>query len=617
MTSQFTIEPRFPMARDESHVSWIVRSAAFHTGGDAVPFLGDLGVSVADVRSGAPEAIGRLCSVLGEDPEQVSRNTIRVEGNTRRLRNEVFSSKFLRQSVAYCPACLLDDEAAGEAHVTRRGRLIWLLKPVRTCPVHDLPLITVEGSSTWRAALTGLCRSAPEHADDLRAQVRSLAPRSCSPLQVYLEERLDARSASPWLDGQTVEQACRATEMLGLVLQIGVRPRFRTLTEDDWDLAGRVGFAHASRGKAGIAEALDLLVDRSLESTRARRPSQVYGVLFDWLQQTVKYKPGPIRELVRQHALERLEVEPCGNFLGAPVTERRRYSVASLARDAGLHPSTLRNALVTLGAVPAGSEQDNGRLTINARTATDLAGALQRVVPIARLPELLNTSRAQAQQLVHEGLLPMLQPDPEQRQGRQGCAVDRWEVDRFLGRLERDAVPVADFPAGMTGIPPAAERARCPTTEIVRLILAGRLKRIARLERAKGYAAILVDVMEVRSCLPKDETGMLLTTALQRLMIDAEAGRVIADGTVDPPLLRTVETPDPTAPSSDLRVTNEDLAAFARRYVSEKRLGALHRMGPREVRRRLDRAKIAPILSGARNRFRIFRRMDIPPDCFA
>ncbi|ULB11859.1 TniQ family protein [Cereibacter azotoformans] len=605
------------MAPDESHFSWIVRSAAFHTGGDAVPFLGDLGVSVADIRSGAPEAVDRLCTVLGEDPEQVFRNTIRVDENRRLLRNEVFSSKFLRQTVAYCPACLLEDEAAGEARVVRRGRLIWLLKPVRTCPVHDLPLITVEGSSTWHTALTGMSRSAPEHTDELRAQLRSLAPRSRSPLQVHVEERLEGRLGSPWLDGQTIEQACRATEMLGLVLHFGIRPRFRILTEDDWDLAGRVGFAHTSRGEAGITEALDQLVERSLESTRARRPSQVYGVLFDWLQQTVKYNPGPIRELVRQHAMERLEVEPCGNFLGAPVTERRRYSIASLARDAGLHPLTLRNAMVTLGAVPAGSELDNGRLTINARAATDLAGALQRVVPIARLPELLNTSRAQAQQLVHEGLLPMLQPDPEQRQGRQGCAVDRREVDRFLAELEREAVPVADYPAGMTGIPQAAERAHCPTTEIVRLILAGRLKRIARLEWARGYGGILVDVMEVRSCLPKDVAGMLLTVALQRLMIDAEAGRVIADGTVDPPLLRTVETPDPTAPSSDLRVTNEDLAAFARRYVSEKRLGALHRMGPREVRRRLDRAKVAPILSGARNRFRIFRRMDIPPDCFA
>ncbi|MGP3725819.1 TniQ family protein [Cereibacter sphaeroides] len=617
MTSQITIEPRFPMAPDESHFSWIVRSAAFHTGGDAVSFLGDLGVSVADVRSGAAAAMNRLCTLLGEEPEHVFQNTIRVEGNLRRLRDEVFSSKFLRQPVAYCPACLLEDEGAGEARVVRRGRLIWLLKPVRTCPVHDLPLVTVGESSTWRSALTGLSRSAPERAEDLRAELRVLVPRQCSPLQVYLEERLQGRSAVPWLDGQTIEQACRASEMLGLVLQFGSRPRFRTLTDDDRDLAGRVGFAHTSRGEAGIAEALDPLVERSLASTRARRPSQVYGVLFDWLQQTVKYAPGPIRETVRQHALARLEVEPCGNFLGAPVTERQLYSVASLARDAGLHPSTLRNALVTLGAVPAGSDVDNGRLTIDARAATDLAGALQRVVPIARLPELLNTSRAQAQQLVHDGLLPMLQPDPEQRQGRQGCAVDCWEVDRFLERLERDAVPVADFPAGMTGIPQAAERARCPTTEIVRLILAGRLKRVARLERAKGYAAILVDVMEVRSCLPKDETGMLLTTALQRLMIDAEAGRVIADGTVDPPLLRTVETPDPTAPSSNLRVTNEDLAAFARRYVSEKRLGALHRMGPREVRRRLDRAKVAPILSGARNRFCIFRRMDIPPDCFA
>lgn len=267
-----------------------------------------------------------------------------------------------------------------------------------------------------------------------------------------------------------------------------------------------------------------------------------------------------------------------------------------------------------MGAVPAASELDNGRQTVDARAGVDLAGTLQRVVPVARLPELLNTSRAQAQQLVQEGLLATLQPDPDQRQGRQGCAVDYWEVDRFLAELARNTVPVADVPAG---IPQAAERARCPTTEIVRLILAGRLKRVARLDWAKGYASILVDVLEVRSILPRDETGMLLSIALQRLMIDAEGGEAITDGKAGPPLLRTIGDPPSAGSASVPRVSNEDLAAFARRYVSERRLGALHRMGLRKVRSRLDRAGVVPILAGERNNFRIFRRMDIPPDCFA
>ena len=47
-------------------------------------------------------------------------------------------------------------------------------------------------------------------------------------------------AGSDWLDGQQIDQAARATEMLGACLLHGVS--FTALTEDQKDAAGAEGF---------------------------------------------------------------------------------------------------------------------------------------------------------------------------------------------------------------------------------------------------------------------------------------------------------------------------------------------------------------------------------------
>ena len=124
----------------------------------------------------------------------------------------------------------------------------------------------------------------PERAGELWRLIDAVEPRNCSPLQTYVVDRLERVPGPAWLDGQTVEQAMRATEMLGVILAFGPKPNLQKFTPDDWDRAGRAGFAFTSRGEAGIRRAL-AGIQRNFEVARGvSGPQQHFGRLYQWLE---------------------------------------------------------------------------------------------------------------------------------------------------------------------------------------------------------------------------------------------------------------------------------------------------------------------------------------------
>ena len=66
---------------------------------------------------------------------------------------------------------------------------------------------------------------------DLEALVAAAPRREVSPLQTYVETRLDGGAGPAWLDGQDVEQASKTCEMLGAALLFGVDASVRAAVE--------------------------------------------------------------------------------------------------------------------------------------------------------------------------------------------------------------------------------------------------------------------------------------------------------------------------------------------------------------------------------------------------
>ncbi len=231
--------PLLPFRADETHWSWAARMAAFHIRGPIGTFLRDLGLDPFVLSIGDPDEVARLCATAGQDPGPVLRNTLmRNTCRSWRLGEEILIDSLRpQQDLHFCPACLAEDDAAAKAAgqdiaIHRRERLIWRLKPIRSCPTHRLPLIHRDRPDhmVGKGVFAG---SVPETA----AMLRDLAgcAKSCpaSPLQTYIADRLVGIHGPAWLDSLPLEQSIRVTDLLGTAMEFGPYAAFDDLSVQD------------------------------------------------------------------------------------------------------------------------------------------------------------------------------------------------------------------------------------------------------------------------------------------------------------------------------------------------------------------------------------------------
>lgn len=84
---------------------------------------------------------------------------------------------------------------------------------------------------------------------------------------------------------------------------------------------------------------------------------------------------------------------------------------------------------------------------------------------------------------------------------------DTADLDAFTDRLLNGATPYKTKPDGLETIATARKWLTCGQPEIVRLILDGRLESVGRLEGVEGFAAVLVDPLEVAPLVRGEELG--------------------------------------------------------------------------------------------------------------
>lgn len=609
------LRPFLPCDPAETPVSWATRLAALHTGESVLPFMHDIGIHIEAMRVNRDSAIEKLCAITGEDPDRVWPGTIKLlSWRNYALRGIPFTTEFLHgKNTMFCPACLAEDDAKGNCPAAqRRGQTIWLLRPVRTCPKHHLPLVERE-AKVWSDRLRELSLLVPERGVDLKQIAAKLVPRAPSPLQDYVLARLDGKAGPDWLDGQQIEQAFRTTEMLGVGLEFGTKPNLKLLTGDDWDRAGRAGFEFARHNEDGIREALTYMHNRFVESGLGKSavagPQMVFGRLYQWLEfNSNKKDPGPIRNVLREHVLNTMEVAPEKILLGELVGVRRRHNVKTLSDATGTHYKTLGNFLTAMGMIPA-----DGRAalmaTFDAVEGERMARVMKNAIPQLHLPKALNTTRGQAIQLVEVRLLPTLTGEIDGPSDR-GAAVAIEVIEQFLADLRRNAVWVDAAPAGMLDIPEAAKVSRVTATVIVRLLQERKLTHVFQMTGVPGYGGVLIDPEEVRGIAAADTPVAYLSVhqIRQKLSFSTGVVKALMESREGGALLPTV----PGNKRSEFLVPVKGVDAFSRTYVSLTGLGKEIGMHHMALLRNLNAAGVKPIDDPDRLRARIYRRSDIP-----
>lgn len=309
---------------------------------------------------------------------------------------------------------------------------------MKLCPDHGIPLIKRRG--TLHANLAHELRVfVPETTDQLVELAAETPPEVPTALAPYLVNRIAGPAGPVWLDGQTIEQAVKATEMLGASLVFGPKFSFKSATEADWDEAREAGWRYTSRGEAGVREAFAFLQERAAnKGIGGIDYGSVFTHLYAWLAQ--KKAPdyhGPIKQLLRNYIQDEMEVSIGLKLFGVPLERREKISVRWLAADSGVGEALLAPYLAKKGLLSEDQLTYSSRLQlVDRHPAEDLANHLANAVSLTDLiPALGATPVLVASLLETEMIVPMVMA--AHHTGPSKGLVAREAVDQLLDQLMR------------------------------------------------------------------------------------------------------------------------------------------------------------------------------------
>lgn len=434
-----------------------------------------------------------------------------------------------------------------------------------------------------------------------------------SPLQTYVEGRFAGGAQSDWLDGQNIDQAARACEMLGVCRVFGAHTFLDKLSHRQWHEAGAAGFEAARAGPDGIRLALDEIATQSWKVKDTGGPQAAFGRLYQWLQSAKSQRdPGPIRDVVRDHILETIATEPGTSLFGTVVERRRRHSLPSLARETGHHYKTLRHALVGPGILAADAETNKGA-SFDAEAGERLAHRISNSLPTPQIPAYLNCNRMQAEMLVRNGIIPQIAAGTG-KPGRALTQVATEDLDDFLVRIRGAGRPVGQASPGMMNAIDASEATRETVTDIVRLVLEGRLSRIELLSAEHRFRSVLVDPDEVKAQSERKaaEIGYSAQEAGKLLGISS-SGVGWLRKTVDHddrPFLAAEENVNARGTVRH-RFSEAEVARFERAHTSLTSLAKDGGLSSKAMMRSLKQSGAEPIMRRELLNALIFRRADL------
>ena len=601
--------PYFPFDAIETPQSYAARLAWQHTGGALLPFLQDIRIKAAELMSSEAKAIEALAEVAGEPATTIARNAaVRVAKRAYDLRGSQVSAEFMaRPSTVFCPACLAeDDNVLGDPRL-RRGRWIWTLTVVRTCPEHGLPLIARDKTS-WSDELHVMSDRVPETGQELRDLVNAQQAREVSPLQSYILARLSDQRGPEWLDTQTIEQAWRTTEMLGMVAVFGPHKNLQTATRDEWDAAGSAGFEYTSRGKRGVLECLQEIFEARSHSTTNAGPQKVFGRLFQWLAFAKGTKDaGDIKRIMREFIFDHFALAAGHKVFGVALPERRLHTAASLATEAGFDVRTLRSVLVAKHLVCADDEK--AQVAFNADAGRKVASSITRLVAGKGLPKALNCTRPQAEQLVDEGLLTPIVDEFLEGHGRVRKAFDAAKIARFLEDLRSATRSVPVIPHDLVPVSKAAERAKISSGEIVHLILGRHLKTVVRKSGGNGIASIFVDSDEVKSAARNLLIGLSFSSVAGRLKMPRPS--ILKLTSEHPDVLPSQIVEPQVGTHKFARFLDQDIDAFREKFTTAIRVANGHGVELKVTLGRFKRTGVKPVFRYADFGINLYRTSEI------
>ncbi|WP_020093886.1 TniQ family protein [Methylobacterium sp. 285MFTsu5.1] len=567
------LERGHPLQPREPATGYASRLAALN-GVPLMSLLTDMRISHWDLWKGNEAELTSLAALRGLREDAV-RDLVRYTpraGLPKKL-YAVAGHRLLPRSVIttssrVCPHCIAEDldEFTGPTFARPWQRLEWMLDHVRSCGRHGTLLIGLIGSKQSHRRFDfsqAVAQQVLPKLDSLRASaVQALG----AGYGAWIVGRIDgAHPLGNWLDEAPLHAAVAFCEALGFSAMHDPRARPMKTRFEDLARAAEEGFRVASQGPEAVEALLDRIVGTHFRHTRGSAGhGRVYGQVHVALRRVMD-DPGfdTFRHVLREHAFRSLPISPGTSFLGVPLEERRVHSQRSAATSMSMTDVRLRR-LVGASESAAVAARDEAPLRIPVTEFDRLVAGMREYINAKEISAQTGLDIRQIRRLAERGLLKEL-PDTSRRAGAR-YRFRRVDVDSFLKRMFRHAVPV-DGPSGRRmKVETVASHYRVAAVDIIQLIHDGQCKWVGSTGKENLWRNLLVDADEVYAGLDRtsnenladaDVLAMLPFLRRPDLAALARAG-----------LLEWIDGYSPPGPRPRRGIKRTSVEAFAAAYVT-------------------------------------------------
>lgn len=599
-----------PFNEGETIASYCSRLAAACGYPNARALAARLGFRFQGLVAGLGTDVRGFASALGTVEASLARGTVVTLDRYSTIAGQRFSPAMMhRMHLRICPHCVLADELTLEGRRGFRtfGRLEWLVAPVQVCRAHGCMIFVLKPEAPFGWLDHDFAAQLALHRNEIPLIARAAAHVEPDAYQGYVEGRLrSGPNGNRWLDSFPMHVIGRVCEAVGIVEQLGVTGLPGKMRPGELAKAAGQGYDTIQGGASDFRELLERLAGRFYLAGSDIKGRGLFGHLYTVVARAspqADYEP--FRKIMREVTLDTVPLDPGSDFFG-PVIERRMHSVYSAAEEFDLQPKRLRNLLVRSGKIdPATAGNSAHRIVLDAKEMEEFASEVRNAIKFKDVVTALGAERSQLASMVECGVLKVFEKSvggdeaPESGGGVtttmsfRGCDIEDL-------RLRLDAIPVTARPEECVRLRYAAKMANCKHGEIVRLLLDGRLKTIARIESGIGLAALMIDPYELRELTRGPDHGC---HSLREVELAVPASNAVVHALIEGGHLQSVNRRNPWKRHIQTVVEPEELARFIATFVSLGTLAHRHRRTTAGIERRLSRAGIFPAFIASGKKF--------------